>query len=280
MMSRLLPSIAAVTIAMLSLPFAAHAADATIGKWSGSGEFGFASSRGNTHSENLNAKLTLDYQDDTWKDDFFLNMLRAKGEVKTPVVVDGVTTGYDSSFDTTANRIEAGASSGYKFNPRSYVVGALRYDHDDFAANRWEQVASLGFGYIALKDASSELSFEIGPGYKRSQPKDFTRVNTAVSPPVVTQVHPAVETQAIGRGLVNFKRRITNNTSFEDTLLAESGTQNTFYQNEAGLAVSMTRTLALKLGYETRYNSEIAPGAEHSDQLFTTNLVYSFSGSK
>src|SRR5690348_4056662 len=280
MMSRLLSSLAVAIVAALSLPLAAHAADATVGRWSGSGEFGFASSRGNTHSENLNAKLTLNYQDDTWKDDFFLNMLRAKGEVKTPVVVDGVTTGYASSFDTTANRFEAGASSGYKFNPRSYLVGALRYDHDDFAANRWEQVASLGFGYIALKDARSELSFEIGPGYKRSQPQYLAQVNIATTPPTVMQVHPAVETQAIGRGLVNFRHRITDNTSFEDTLLAESGTQNTFYQNDAGLAVSMTKALALKLGYETRYNSEIAPGAEHSDQLFTTNLVYSFSGSK
>lgn len=278
-MPRLLPMLAVATTAALFLPLSVHAADST-GKWSGSGEFGFASSRGNTHSENLNAKLALDYQDDTWKDDFFLNMLRAKGEVKTPVVIDGVTTGYDSSFDTTANRLEVGASTGYKFNPRSYLVGALRYDHDDFAANRWEQVASLGFGYIALKDASSELSLEIGPGYKRSQPKPFTLVNTAAMPPTVTHVQPAVDAQAIGRGLVNFKHRITDNTSFEDTLLAESGTQNTFYQNEAGVAVSMTRTLAVKLGYETRYNSEIAPGAEHADQLFTTNLVYSFSGSK
>jgi len=274
-MSRLLSSCALVATAALFLPLAAQAADATIGKWSGSGEFGFASSRGNTHSENLNAKLALDYQDDTWKNDFFLNMLRAKGEVKTPVVVDGAITGYASSFDVTANRFEAGASSGYKFNPRSYVVGALRYDHDDFAATRWDQVASLGFGYMMLKDAHSELSFEIGPGYKRSRPQTFALTNT--TPVLATSQN---QNQAIARGLVNFKHRITDNTSFEDTLLTEDGAQNTFYQNDAGLAVSMTKALAVKLGYETRYNSEIAPGTEHSDQLFTTNLVYSFSGSK
>ncbi|HXS74172.1 MAG TPA: DUF481 domain-containing protein [Rhodanobacteraceae bacterium] len=281
-MTRLLPSLAIAVAAALSLPLVAHAADndASAGKWTGSGEFGFASSRGNTHSENLNTKLTLGYQDDTWKDNFFLTALRAKGEVKTPVVVDGVTTGYASSFDTTANRFETGASSGYKFNPRSYLVGALRYDHDDFAANRWEEVASLGFGYIALKDARSELSLEIGPGYKRSQPRAFTLVNTSSTPPTVTNIQPAAQNQAIGRGLVNFKHRLTDNTSFEDTLLAEDGAQNRFYQNDAGVAVSMTKALALKLGYETRYNSEIAPGAEHSDQLLTTNLVYSFSGSK
>ena len=248
------------------------------GAWSGSGEFGFAAARGNTHSENLDAKLKLGYQDDTWKDDFFLSALRAKGEVKTPIVVDGVTTGYATTYDTTANRVEAGASAGYKFNPRSYLVGALRYDHDDFAANRWEEVASLGFGYIALKDARNELSFEVGPGYKRYRPQDYTVVDATTTPPTVTTVRPPTEDEAIGRGLVNYKYRLTDNTSFEDTLLAEAGAQNKFYQNDAGVAVSMTKTLALKVGYQTRYNSNITPGTEHVDQLFTTNLVYNFAG--
>lgn len=141
-MHRLLPSLAAAIAIALSVPIAAHAADPA-GGWSGNGEFGYASARGNTHSENLNAKLTLGYQDDTWKDDFFLTALRAKGQVKTPIVVDGVTTGYDDGFDTTANRVEAGASVGYKFDPRSYLVGALRYDHDDFASNRAGRVPGL-----------------------------------------------------------------------------------------------------------------------------------------
>lgn len=268
-----------IAITALCLPLLANAANDPSGStsnWTGSGEFGFAAARGNTHSENLDAKLKLGYEDDIWKDDFFLTALRAKGEVKTPVVVDGVTTGYATSYDTTANRLEAGASSGYKFNPRSYLVGALRYDHDDFASNRWEQVASLGFGYIALKDARNELSFEAGPGYKRYRPQGFSVVDATSSPPTVTHVQPAARNEAIGRGLINYKRRITDNTRFEDTLLAEAGAQNKYYQNDAGVAVSMSKALALKVGYQTRYNSDIAPGTGHVDQLFTTNLVYSF----
>jgi putative salt-induced outer membrane protein len=274
-----------IALATLLVPILARAgdndtqnADASSREWSGSGELGFAAARGNTHSENLDAKLKLGYQDDTWKNDFFLSALRAKGEVKTPIVVDGVTTGYSTSYDTTANRVEAGASTGYKFNPRSYVVGALRYDHDDFAANRWEEVASLGFGYIALKDARNELSLEIGPGYKRYRPQDYNLVDEATTPPTVTTVHPDSKDEAIGRGLVNYKRRLTDNTRFEDTLLTEAGAQNKFYQNDAALAVSMTQALALKIGYQTRYNSNITPGTEHVDQLFTTNLVYNFTG--
>lgn len=124
------------------------------------------------------------------------------------------------------------------------------------------------------------MSLEIGPGYKRSQPKAYAIVDTSATPPTVTQVKPAGRNEGIARGLINFKHRITANTRFEDTLLAEDGAQNKFYQNDASVAVSMTQALALKLGYQTRYNSEVTPDNDHSDQLFTTNLVYSFNGSQ
>jgi putative salt-induced outer membrane protein len=160
------------------------------------------------------------------------------------------------------------------------VIGAARYDHDDFAPNRWQEVASVGFGYILLKDAHNELSFEAGPGYKRYQPQTFTVVDTSVTPPVVTEVKPPVENEAIGRGLVNYKLALTDSASLQETFLAEVGSQNKYYQNNIGVAVAMTRTLALKVAYENRYNSSIVPGTKHLDSLFTTNLVYSFGASQ
>src|SRR5690606_23903426 len=144
--------------------------------WTGSGELGFALTRGNTRSENLNAKLNFDKEDDTWKDNFYLTALRNKGEVTVSQVVDGQTVSVDS-YQSTADRVEAGASAGYKLSPRSYVVGALRYEHDDFAAYRWQAAASIGYGYIAIKNQRTELSFEVGPGYKRVQPIDYVAVS-------------------------------------------------------------------------------------------------------
>lgn len=47
---------------LAALPLAAHAAD---GEWKGTGELGFAASRGNAKSENLNAKLNFSMEDDT-----------------------------------------------------------------------------------------------------------------------------------------------------------------------------------------------------------------------
>jgi len=42
------------------------------------------------------------------------------------------------------------------------------------------------------------------------------------------------------------------------------------------LQVAMSKKLALKVGYQVRHNSDVAPGLESTDQLITTNLVYSF----
>jgi putative salt-induced outer membrane protein len=252
--------------------FAAQAQDADNGAnnggWSGSGEFGFASATGNTRSQNVNAKLGLNQENEQWKNSFFLDVLRTK--VQQKVIDQAGNTLHE--FNTTANRYDGGASVGYKLDPRSYIVGAARYDHDQFGANLWQGVVSLGYGYIALKDARNELSFEIGPGYKKYRPADLTVIVNGAS----TKERQPVQHEVVARGLVNYKFRLTANTSFEDTFLTEAGSRNTYLQNDAGLAVSMTKKLALKVGFQVRRNSDVLPGIKKTDTLTTTNLVYNF----
>lgn len=238
------------------------------GGWTGSGEFGFASSTGNSRSENINAKLGLSQENDQWKNNFFLDGLRSKSQ-QTVVDTNGNTL---KQFNTTANRYDGGASVGLKLDPRSYIVGAARYEHDDFGSNLWQGIVSLGYGYIALKDGRNELSFEIGPGYKRYRPAD---VDVVVNNAVVHQQQPT-ESEMVGRGLINYKLKLTENTAFEDTFLMEAGSKNTYLQNDAGLAVSMTKKLALKVGFQVRHNTDVLPGTKNTDTLTTTNLVYSF----
>ena len=256
--------------------FTAHAQDATTapaasgntGGWSGSGEFGFASATGNTRSQNIDAKLGLKQENDQWKNVFFVDVLRTKAQQK---IVDAAGNTVDQ-FNTTANRYDGGASVGYKLDQRSYIVGAARYDHDEFGANLWQGVISIGYGYMALKDDRNELSFEIGPGYKQYRPASATTVVDGFN---VQQRQP-VESEAVARGLINYKYRFSANTSFEDTFLTEAGSKSTYMQNDAGLAVSMTSKLALKVGFQVRHNSNVLPGIKKTDTLTTTNLVYNF----
>ncbi|PTR32632.1 putative salt-induced outer membrane protein [Luteibacter sp. OK325] len=252
------------------------------GGWTGSGEFGFASSRGNSRTENANAKLGLSQENELWKNNIYLNGLRSKGETSVPD-----NDGNDvNRFSTTANRYDTGASVGYKFDPRSYIVTAARYEHDDFGANLWQGIVSVGYGYVALKNERAELSFEVGPGYKRYQPAKSTRpelnadgtpvVDPATGAEVSVPYTPNTEGEVVARSLINGKYRLTDNTALEDTLLMEAGSKNQYYQNDIGLSVSMTKKMALKLGYQIRYNSDTQPGTVSTDKLMTTNLVYNF----
>ncbi|HEY0198656.1 MAG TPA: DUF481 domain-containing protein [Rhodanobacter sp.] len=238
------------------------------GGWTGSGEFGYAAATGNTRSQNIDAKLGLNQENDQWKNAFFLDFLRTKAQ-QSVVDASGATV---NQFNTTANRYDAGASVGYKFDQRSYIVGAARYEHDQFGANVWDGVLSLGYGYIALKDERNELSFEIGPGYKRYRPAN---VDVVVGDTTVVEQQPTVG-EVVARGLVNYKYKISDNTALEDTFLMEAGSKNTYLQNDIGLAVSMTKKLALKVGFEARHNSDVLPGIKKMDTLTTTNLVYHF----
>jgi len=255
---------------LLAAPFVAHADD---GDWSGSGELGLAAARGNSKSENVNAKLQFKKEDDVWKDNFYLNALRSKGEVKTTIVQNGQPVAV-SNFQLTSNRYEGGASAGFKLDERSYIVGAVRYENDDFSPFQYQWTTSVGYGYTAIKNESTELAFEIGPGYKRAQPIDKT---TAVgNPPVLVTTRQDAESEAVGRGLIAYRQKLTDNTAFENTLLVEAGSSNRFLQNDAGLAVNMNKKLALKLGFQVRHNSETTAGTKQTDELLTTNLVYNF----
>lgn len=264
-----------LTAALLAaLPACAFADDG----WSGAGELGFAAARGNAKSENLNAKLTLKKEDDQWKDTFYLTALRSKGEVTVATVDAGGQVQNVKNYDTTANRYEAGASVGYKFDERSYLVGALRYENDDFSPFEYQAVVSLGYGYTLLKNATDELSAEVGPGYKRYKPVDVLGPDTAGDPPVPVRHTFDAEGEVVGRGLVAYKHAFTESTAFVDTLLVEAGSDNTFLQNDAGLQVAINKSFALKAGYQVRHNSDVAPGIKKTDQLITTNLVYNFGG--
>ena len=265
-------SLLAAALLAVCASFAAQAQDAPTGAqnggWTGSGEFGFASTTGNTRSQNIDAKLGLNQENDRWKNVFFLDALRSKSQQKV-VDASGATV---TQFNTTADRYDGGASVGLKLDPRSYIVGAARYEHDEFGANLWQGVVSLGYGYIALKTARTELSFEAGPGYKRYQP---AAVSMLVDGEVVRQHQPTVN-EAVGRGLVSYRYKLTENTAFEDKLLMEIGSEDKYLQNDAGLSVTMTSKLALKLALQIRHHSNVLPGVKRTDTLTTTNLVYNF----
>lgn len=222
--------------------------------WTGSGEFGYASASGNSRSRNVNARLGVAYENDQWLNQLSAGLLKSKGEVK----VDRDGNGIDEEhYETTADRYNLSASSAYKLTPRSYLVGTLRYDHDEFNTYLWQGTAGLGYGYKWYDNERMRLITEIGPAFRR-----------------VHNIDSGVEDDAVARGYVDFAYQLTPTTTLLDTFLVESGRLNTYVQNDIGLQVAMTDKLALKAGYQIRHNSDVEATHHKTDTLTTLNIVY------
>lgn len=227
--------------------------------WTGSGELGLALARGNSRSENLNAKLAFAFEDARWNHALNASALRAKGEVSGDYDGDGIE---ETRYQTSANRYELGGSSAYRFNPRNHLSGTVRYENDDFSAFDYQATAALGYGHRFIDGERTRLLGEIGPGYRRAREADTGRQQRSL----------------IARGLLDFRHALTANTELVNTLLVESGKDNTFIQDDLGVSVAMNAHFALKAGLQARHNTDVdeAAGVRRTDTLTTVNLVYSF----
>jgi putative salt-induced outer membrane protein len=225
--------------------------------WTGTGELGFAMSRGNARTENLNARLAFARETTHGKHNWFLAAMRAKAEATGDFDGDGVE---EERYGLSASRYEFGAGSGYKFDERNYIIGSGRYERDRFGSSDYQATLALSYGRKMIDAEETRLQGEIGPGFRRVRDAETGRT----------------ETRSIVRGHLDFSHTLTGNTDLVNKLLVESGDENTFAQNDLGLKVAMNEALALKAGLQVRHNTDVAPGARKTDTLTTLNLVYSF----
>lgn len=216
---------------------AAHA------EWEGKGELGLVIARGNTETETISAKADMTTESGPWKHLVGFSALRST-----------------SSNVTTADRYEVHGQSDYSLSARSYVLGALRYENDEFSPYTYQAVAAMGYGYKFYDTEDTKLSVELGVGYRRTEDR----------------LTGEEQGDAIARGGMNYENKITDSTVVYDKLLVESGSDNTFIQNELGVKVAMNASLALSVAYLVRYNTDVDPPLEDMDELLTANLVFSF----
>lgn len=225
--------------ALFVLPLSASAID-----WKPAAEIGLVATSGNSDTLNVNGRLAVAGEDEKWLHNYSVLALRN-----------------ETDNETTANRYEFGGRSGWKFGERSYLFGALRYENDDFSTFDHQTVASIGYGVFAIRSEPTTLLFEIGPGYRWAKFADDT-------------ADPDNADGAVVRGMMDFKHRFNASTAMFDTLVVEAGSDNTFVQNDIGVAVSMTRTLALKAAFQVRHNTDAPGDTDNTDTLTTLNLVW------
>lgn len=223
----------------MSLLAAAGAAQA---QWQPSAELGIVATSGNSDTTSLNGRFGLKGEDADWTHEYHAAALRS-----------------ESDDELTANRYELGAKSARKLGERSYLGAAARYENDDFAAYDYQGTFALNYGAWLLRDDRRSLQLEGGPGVRIARLSDTGEE----------------ETGALLRGFGEYKHQLTDSTRFFNTLLVEATSDNTFAQNDIGIAVSINKSLALKAAFQVRHNTEVPVGTERTDTLTSVNIVWS-----
>jgi putative salt-induced outer membrane protein len=220
-------------------------------EWSGKGEAGLVFASGNTETETANAKLKLVNEINAWKHELGASGLFASDE-------DG----------TTANRWETGLQSNYNFGPKTFWLGALRYERDQFSGFEYQAIGSTGLGRTLIDTPDTRFDASMGVGYKFFETRAaFDELGTLLVP-------AESDSETVFRSTLDFEHKLTGTTSVLDKLIVESGADNTFVQNDLSVQVQMTDVLALAVGYSVRSNSRPPTGFKKTDTLTTLSLVY------
>jgi putative salt-induced outer membrane protein len=212
-------------------------------EWSGKGQFGGVLSRGNSDTETLNANIDITNEIDRWKHKAGFSMLRTVNEDVT-----------------SADRWELRGQSEYALTERSFVFGSLRYEDDRFTDYDYQATAAAGYGYHLIATETTKLDGLIGVGFRRTE----------------LRLTGETEEEAILRGGMDFEHKLTATTQVYNKFLVESGSDNTFLQNQLGMEVKINDSFALGVDYAVRHNTDVLPGTDETDQVLSVNLVYGF----
>ena len=229
-------------------------APAAQAQWTGKAELGFLNSSGNAESTSANAKLDLKRDAEKWVNTFYV----------------GALYGNNGEF-TNAQRYEARYQLDYKINDRLSWFSALRGEKDYFSGFVYQATVSTGAAYKFIDSPTTKLAFSLGAGYRRLQNEVLIRTDAGE---VIDRIEGEEESDPVVTAGSTYEHNFTENTKITNKFLAESGSENTALQDDLALQVSMTKTLALAVGYGIRYNTDPPPLSETTDTLITVNLVY------
>jgi putative salt-induced outer membrane protein len=233
---------------------AALIAPAAQAQWTGKAELGFLNSSGNAESTSANAKLDLKRESEKW-----INTIYA-----------GALYGNNGEF-TNAQRYEARYQLDYKINDRLSWFGALRGEKDYFSGFVYQATVSTGVAYKFIDTPATKLAFSVGAGYRRLQNEVLIKSDAGE---VIDRIEGDDESDPVATLGSTYEHNFTESTKITNKFLAESGSENTAIQDDLALQVSMSKTLALAVGYGIRYNTDPPPLSETTDTLITVNLVY------
>lgn len=211
-------------------------------QWDGSAELGLIMNRGNTDTDSLNTQLSVENTRKKW---------RHKAEAKALRVTERGTI--------TAESYEVSGRTDYLLDDNDYLFGSLRYESDEFAGYDPRTTEVVGYGHQFLKRKDMHLKGEFGVGARQT---DY--------------VGGTDDDEGILRIGLDYKWQITETSSFSEVVYVEHGENNTYTESVTAVTAKINSSLAMKLSYTVKDNSEPQPGFKNTDTRTAVTLVYDF----
>lgn len=235
----------ATALAILLAAGAAHAqteAAAEEGPWHGSLSLGYLSTSGNTENTNYATKFEVGYDKDRWQH-----------------LLQGSSYGADEAEQTTAEAYQLGWRSAYNWTEHDFLFGTVEWRKDRFAGVVEQLSETVGYGRKVIDTGAHFLSLEAGVGHRSSDLADGTS-----------------ESGVIGRGALDYTWTFSETAGFEQNLLAEAGSDNTYIESVSAVRARLVGDFNLVLSYTLKHNTDVPVGSEKTDKLTAVSIEYAF----
>jgi putative salt-induced outer membrane protein YdiY len=175
-----------------------------------------------------------------------------------------------SNNTTTADQLRLGARYDKNLSAQLFAFGSLDLERNKFAYLSLRTQLGAGLGWHVIKSTNTTFDVFGGLGY------------------VSDKYKPALVIDGRSRDSYGYTslllgeestHKLSDTTSFKQRLTLVPNLKNSgeFRANwDAGLAVAMSKTMNLNVGFSAAHNSEPGPGRKATDTLLTTGISVKF----
>jgi len=212
------------------------------GPWSGALSLGYLSTAGNTDTTSYNTSFGIGYTRDKWNHAF-----------------DAAAIGADEGDKTTAEAYQAGWKSEYNFTEHDFIFGTVDWRKDRFSGVDQQISEAISYGRRFLDTPKHLLSVGLGVGHRQADLADDTS-----------------ESGVIGRGSIDYKWIFSETAGFDQNIIVESGSDNTYIESVSAVRAKLLGDFALVVSFTIKQNSDVPPLSEKTDRLTAVSIEYSF----
>ncbi|GGI79397.1 DUF481 domain-containing protein [Shewanella gelidii] len=210
-------------------------------------EAGFQLNTGNTESSSFNSRVKLVYDGEASKQEATVKAYFASDSEKT-----------------TAEKYDLQLQSNYKLK-EGYIFGRGDFTWDEFGSYTRLSTVSSGYGFDVVNNSKTNLSLEVGPGYRYSMP------NQTDDDP-----SPRSTRELILRAATKLEHKVHEYTTINADLTAESGKDNNTLTLDLNYKNLVFQDWAFKIGVNVKYTEVVPEGSEQVDTITSFNLLYTF----